>query len=191
MTNDSILKERIAENLKYYRKSKKITQYQLAEKLNYSDKSISKWERGESIPDVLILAKLAEFYNITINDFLGKSPRKSVEKIQKKHVITTLLWFTVVWAIAFILFIVFNIIDLQGFRNWMVFIYALPISFIVAYILMEIWGTKLLRLITVTIILWTLIVSIINTFPTSELSFLYITAIPLQILIILWTMLRK
>lgn len=191
MTNEIILKERIAENLKYYRKSKKLTQYQLAEKLNYSDKSISKWERGEAIPDVLILAKLAAFYNITINDFLGKSPRKTVAKIQKKNIIKTLIWFTVVWVVSFILFIIFNIIDLQGFRNWMVFIYAIPISFLVAYILLEIWGTKLLRLITVTVILWTLIVSIINTFPSSELSFLYITAIPIQILIILWTMLRK
>ena len=191
MINENIVKERIANNLKHYRKSKKLTQFQLAEKLNYSDKSISKWERGEAIPDVLILMKLADFYNITINDFLGESPRKSIEKIKKKHLIHTLIWFTTVWVLAFALFILFNVINIEGFRNWMLFIYAIPVSFLVAYILMEIWGTKIYKLVTATIMLWTTIVAIVHTFPTTELSSLYIFAIPVQVLIILWSMLRK
>ena len=52
----------IAENLVYYRKKAQMTQLQLAEKLNYSDKSISKWERGEGVPDIFILAQLAKLY---------------------------------------------------------------------------------------------------------------------------------
>ena len=55
----------IAENLVYYRKKAQMTQLQLAEKLNYSDKSISKWERGEGVPDIFILAQLAKLYGLT------------------------------------------------------------------------------------------------------------------------------
>ena len=43
----------IADNIAYYRKKMALTQLELAEKLNYSDKSISKWERAEGVPDIL------------------------------------------------------------------------------------------------------------------------------------------
>ena len=56
MLNENELKKIVTENLIYYRKINKLTQLQLAEKLNYSDKAISKWERGESLPDLYILS---------------------------------------------------------------------------------------------------------------------------------------
>ena len=64
------LKTQIGANIAAYRKRAGMTQMGLAEKLNYSDKAISKWERGESVPDVLILAQLAEQFGITVNDLL-------------------------------------------------------------------------------------------------------------------------
>ena len=57
-------REIIAENITALRKSARLTQAELAEKLNYSDKAISKWERGDSVPDVLVLAELAELYGV-------------------------------------------------------------------------------------------------------------------------------
>ena len=60
----------IAENLGYYRRRQGLTQAALAEKLNYSDKSVSKWERGDGLPDVLVLMRLAEYYGITLNDLV-------------------------------------------------------------------------------------------------------------------------
>ena len=64
------LRDIIAKNLVYFRKASKLTQLELAEKLLYSDKNISKWERGEAIPDVIVLSQLADLYHITVNDFL-------------------------------------------------------------------------------------------------------------------------
>ena len=49
------LKQIFAENLSALRKKKGWTQMELAERLHYSDKAVSKWERGESLPDVVIL----------------------------------------------------------------------------------------------------------------------------------------
>ena len=60
--DDMTLRKTIAENLVYYRRHKGLTQAALAETLNYSDKSVSKWERGEGLPDITVLYLLAEFY---------------------------------------------------------------------------------------------------------------------------------
>ena len=67
------LKNQIGTNIAMFRKKAGLTQAGLAEKLNYSDKAVSKWERGESVPDVLTLAQLAEQFDVTVNDLLSDS----------------------------------------------------------------------------------------------------------------------
>lgn len=62
----------IGKNLLKLRKSAKLTQMELAEKFNYSDKSISKWENGESLPSVEILHELSTFYGTTLNDLQSR-----------------------------------------------------------------------------------------------------------------------
>ena len=54
------LKDIIAHNLVAYRKAAGLTQAEIADKLNYSDKAVSKWERGEGMPDVAVLKTLAD-----------------------------------------------------------------------------------------------------------------------------------
>ena len=68
--DDEKLKKQIGANIVSYRKRYGLTQVGLAEKLNYSDKAVSKWERGESMPDVLTLVQLAELFDVTANDLL-------------------------------------------------------------------------------------------------------------------------
>ncbi|HBI85604.1 MAG TPA: hypothetical protein DDX71_04865 [Ruminococcus sp.] len=63
-------KQLVAANLTILRKEHKLTQLQLAEQLHYSDKAVSKWERGESLPDLAVMKQLADFYGILIDDFL-------------------------------------------------------------------------------------------------------------------------
>ena len=70
------IKENLAQNLAYYRKGVALTQAELAEKLNYSDKAVSKWERGESVPDLYVLKQLADFYGVTIDSLISE-PNKS------------------------------------------------------------------------------------------------------------------
>ena len=63
-------KQIVAGNLAALRKAQGLTQLQLAEQLHYSDKAVSKWERGESMPDLAVMKQLADFYGIRIDDFL-------------------------------------------------------------------------------------------------------------------------
>ena len=71
MVNEEKLKKTISKNLIRYRKMNNLTQMELAVALNYSDKAISKWERGESLPDIYVLSLIADFYNITVNDLIS------------------------------------------------------------------------------------------------------------------------
>ena len=108
------LKSVIAKNLIKYRKENGLTQQELAEKLNYSDKSISKWERGEGVPDIYILKQIAELYNITVNDIIGmevinNEPAPIVNK-NKNHILITLMSIGLVWLVATISFAILKII---------------------------------------------------------------------------------
>ena len=69
------IKENLAKNLTLYRKACGLTQAELAQKLDYSDKAVSKWERGESVPDLYILKKLADFYGVTIDALISEPPK--------------------------------------------------------------------------------------------------------------------
>ena len=75
---DQALKRLVADNITMYRKANGLTQIQLAEKLNYSDKAVSKWERGESLPDLYILMQIVDMFGITLNDLVTKQeqPKK-------------------------------------------------------------------------------------------------------------------
>ncbi len=86
MGNIREINERIAKNLIHYRKATGLTQAELAEKINYSDKSVSKWESGNGIPDVYILLELAGLYGITLNDLVcdGEPKTPNVAGNKKK-----------------------------------------------------------------------------------------------------------
>ena len=84
MNDLETLTKTIAENLTYYRKKANLTQLQLAEHFNYSDKSVSKWERGESIPDTLVMKAPADYYGITIDDFFQKEKVSTTRQIRNK-----------------------------------------------------------------------------------------------------------
>ena len=73
----SDIKTAFAENLQILRKEAHITQSELAEKLNYSDKAISKWERAEAIPDVITVKEIADTFGVTV-DWLLESEHKTV-----------------------------------------------------------------------------------------------------------------
>jgi len=66
------IKSIVAKNISELRQANKMTQMELAEKLNYSDKAISKWERAESSPDISVLVEIADLFGVTL-DYLVKA----------------------------------------------------------------------------------------------------------------------
>ena len=128
MMNEEQFKALVAKNLSNYRKINNLTQLDLAEKLNYSDKAISKWERGESLPDLYTLQKIAELYGITLNELCAEKQEPIKPKKAKKsnHLFVTLLSCILVWFIATLTFVVLMIVPATADKPvWLTFIVAM------------------------------------------------------------------
>ena len=192
MINEEQFKAIVAKNLANYRKINNLTQLDLAEKLSYSDKAISKWERGESLPDLYTLQRIADLYGITINDLVYEKQEIIKPKIIKKtnHLFVTLLSCILVWFIATLTFVSLMLIPAtSSYDNWLTFIIAIPVFFIVLTVFACLWYKNLLRCISVSGIVWGLVVTLQIILHLNNLknnSLIYIIAGVFQILVILW-----
>lgn len=196
MENIDEFKKIVADNLIKYRKASNLTQLELAEKLNYSDKAVSKWERGESIPDAWVLKEIAEIYSISVDDLLSKTqkPAKvpfSIKKAFKnKRMIITLLSAGLVWLVACIAFVVLQFTN-HGDIAYLSFIYAIPLSSIVCLVFSSMWAKKWVSGIFTTVIIWGSFLSIFLSINKTNFWIIFIIAIPLQVLTVLWFFLLK
>lgn len=185
------LKKRIAENLIHYRKLAGLTQGQLAEILNYSDKSVSKWERAEGLPDIIVMSKLAEIYNVTLNDLVAEKPKKHIPNLRNQKILITLLSVGIVWLVAVTLFVLLPFI-FEGFsRGWLIYIYAIPITAVVVLIFSSVWGNRIVWCISTSVLCWGFLVAIYLTFIDMNIWTVYLIGIPLQALVVMWFFFRN
>ncbi len=187
------LKEIIAKNLIIYRTKAKLSQLELANKINYSDKSISKWERGLGLPDCLVLKQLADLYNIKIDDFFIETENSKNVKIdfskakQKKHLLITLLSSGLVWLVATLCFVTLSWLNIN--LSWLSFIIAIPVNAIVLIVLSRLWWKYYYVGIFASILSWTTALTFDVALPSTNSYLLYFICIPLQVLIIMWVIL--
>lgn len=201
--NDEKLKLQLGVNISSYRKSMGLTQVGLAEKLNYSDKAVSKWERGESMPDVLTLVQLAELFEVTVDDLLADpnalpENTSKVEKVMEKAVEKTLkrkadksiilgLSSLLVWFVALLLFVVLSSVGVP--YSWIAFIYAIPADAIVMLSLRSAWKDFRWNKTLVSAIVWGSLLSIyvsLLVFLKVNIWKLFLLGIPGQIAIFMW-----
>lgn len=185
----------IAENLIYYRKASGLTQLEIAEKFNYSDKSISKWERAEGLPDILVLKALADFYGIRVDDFFKEEKAKLPMSKTAKHWFIFGLSEALLTLVFGIVYVVAYIVAPHIFYWWLLFIYCAAASTILAVVWAGIYHNRLYQLLATSGIIWTTITSVYLTslmyINNPYLWLLFTIGIPLQILAILWYFLRK
>lgn len=203
--DDEKLKLQIGGNISAYRKKAGLTQAGLAEKLNYSDKAVSKWERGESIPDVLTLMALAQQFDVTVNDLIadpnelpgnpGKLEKamtqvseKALKRKANKNVILALSS-TLVWFVALLAYVVLSSFEILEPYSCLLFFYAVPANAIVMLSLRSAWHDFRWNQLYVTTIVWGSLLSIYVTLLTIfRFNFwkLFLLGIPGQIAIFLW-----
>lgn len=189
MTTEEI-KTNFSQNLIKLRKAKNLTQLQLAEKLNYSDKAISKWEVGSVLPDVETMQHIAEFFGITVNDLIYAKKRNILKEFYKTHLCTTLLVTISIWFVATIIFFVLDsATSLQ--RTWLTFIFTIPINAIVLIVLSSIWFKKIFVYLSATAFLWSTIVAIFLAINNPQLWFIFIVGVVGQGVISVAMLLRK
>lgn len=190
-------KKTLSANLIYLRKSKKLTQTEFAEQLNYSDKTISKWENGDAVPDVETLYDISKLFNISIDDLLNKnlqdtqiSTDKNNARKKTNKIIITLLSTTVVWLVAIMLYVQLKIaLDVD---YWRIFIWAIPVFFVVLLVFNAIWGKNVFTFVIISCLVWSILVAFHLEFIYYESIWtIYFIGIPVQVAMILWSGLKK
>ena len=203
--DDEKLKYQIGANIAAYRKRAGLTQLALAEKLNYSDKAVSKWERGESVPDVLTLMQLASQFGIPVNDLLTdpealpgnpgtlekamtQVSEKALKRKANKNVILALSS-TLVWFVALLAFVLMSPFDFLEKYSRLLFFYAIPANAIVLLSLRSAWHDFRWNKMLISAIVWGTLLSIYVTLRVVlQVSYLklFLLGIPGQIAIFLW-----
>ncbi|MCR4561620.1 MAG: helix-turn-helix domain-containing protein [Bacilli bacterium] len=146
------LSKTVGKNLAELRKARGLTQGQLAEKFAYTDKSVSKWEHGDALPDINVLKELANFYGVSL-DYLttdqsiedlkmrGRKDPK-IEAANKRLIIAMMILF--VWTLAAVIFGIMEYNHVQ-YNAWLVFVWAFPFSWAVFIASNHFWGKKSYR----------------------------------------------
>jgi len=191
----SELKNIIAKNISDLRRDRGYTQLELAEKLNYSDKSVSKWERADAIPDVAVLKEIADLFGVTLDYMVEEEHKtKAKDKISNfkklhNHAFITGICVLAVWLIALAGFVIADIIEGGIKLTWLSFVYAVPLTFIVWLVLNSIWFNKRRNYFIISLLMWSTLLALVVTFMFFEVNVwkILLLGIPAQIIILFWS----
>lgn len=194
------LKFIIAKNIQRLRQEKGMTQLELADKLNYSDKSVSKWERGESLPDILVLKAVVDLFEVTLDylveeehtvkpatkEMLDRNYRRNCYIITGTSIFIVVLMATLLFGILFMFF--------PGtLYPWLCYAYAVPVALIVWLVFNSIWFNPRKNFMIVSFLVWSLLLALYLTF--SMLGYhiipILLVGIPAQLIIWMWSKLKN
>ena len=189
-------RKKLAENLVKYRRLNGLTQQELADCISYSDKSVSKWERGEGVPDVYVLKKLTGIFGCSADALLGVEPVENgaeahAQNRRTKRKMIPVLAVLLVWLTAAVAYFVLGLLPLSIPKTWLAFVYAIPISFIVLTVFFGLWFGRVFQCVAVSGIIWGTAASLRLTFPMENMNTLFLIAAILQVLAVLWFIMRS
>ena len=187
------LKQQIGANIAAFRRRMGITQAELAEKLNYTDKAVSKWERGESVPDVMTLVQVAELFSVSLDELTGLTeierekiePARVVRKANKNVILT--LASLLVWFAAMLVYVVLASLNVS--KSWIGFFYAIPANAIVILCLRSAWRKFNWNFAAVSLLVWSCLVALYVTllvFWDLNIWRLFLLGVPGQAAVCLW-----
>lgn len=196
----------IAENIVRLRRGQGMTQIELAERLNYSDKSVSKWERGESVPDISVLKRIADMFGVTVDYLITEGHEelpsseedaereKLIAKKRRAHSTITGMSVLLVWIIALAVFFAIDLTTDVAVAHWLSIAFAPTVSAIVWLVLNAIWFNRRRNYLIISLLMWSLILALhftLSLLCSFNLWQLYILGIPGQMIIILWSLMQK
>ncbi len=153
------LKQIVSRNIAELRVACKMTQLELGQALSYSDKAVSKWERGEAIPDAYVLLEMSRLFGVTVDYILTEhdekdSPTVAVKPHTTNRLTVALIVITGIYALAALIYIILsfsNIIHLP------IFMYTTVIATIVLTVMNTMWGKRIYNLFILSALIWSII----------------------------------
>ena len=189
----------VAANITALRQTKGLTQLELAKQLNYSDKSVSKWERGASLPALNVLVEIADLFGVPL-DYLVRQhdenehiPTEQKKPLRYRPSVITAASMILVWLIALFVYIVLYFANGPQPFQWMTFVYAIPVSLIVWLVMNSIWFNRLRNYFIISLLMWSVLVcSHLTVLMIGiNVSLIYLLGAPAQIIILLWPFIKK
>ena len=209
------IKSIIAKNISELRQANNMTQLELAEKLNYSDKTVSKWERAESSPDIASLIEIARIFNVSL-DYLvtqehadppapdegsnapsGKTAtaNEEVQEIAPKFNRRAIAGLSecCAWLVAVFAFVITTLPAQQITYQFLFFVYALPIALIVRLVFNSIWFNPRNNYYIISILVWSILAAVHITFLYFgiNIALIYLLGVAGEIIIVLWSLISK
>lgn len=193
------IKSIVAKNISDLRQANGMTQLELAERLNYSDKTVSKWERAESTPDVAVLVEIASLFGVTV-DYLVKAehteadvPCDEVRVPKYNRKIIAYISESVGWIVAILAFIITTLIVKGMSFQFLYFVYALPVVLVVRLVFNSVWFNPRHNYYIISLLMWSLLAAIHITFLYFDVNvaLVYLLGVAGQIVIVLWSFIPK
>ena len=185
-----------ASNIIKLRTGAGLTQAELGEKLNYSDKTISKWERGEAIPDAYVLTQMAEIFGVTVDYLLSshdawESPEQQESRQEETgYSVNMIIAISVlgVWTMALTIFVLLWLFDII---LWETFVVALPVSILTYMVLICVFRRRRHLQFVIAAFVLSLFILLYFTLPMQKPWQLFLIAIPAEILVFLSCNIRR
>ncbi len=190
----------IGENLTALRKSRHLTQQELAEKIGYSDKSISKWEMGKAIPKVEILKQFADYYDVSVDSLLSsgtgadkaRQDKARINRVNK--VVVTALAGVVVLFTALVIY-VDALVREKNTNIWLVFVWMVPAIFLVCgFLVWRFWGRSVPLWTFASLLTWTFLIAVCLQFQVTlneSMWYILIIGLPVQLSLFLLARIRR
>ena len=186
-----------ASNLINLRTDAGLTQAELGAMLNYSDKTISKWERAEAIPDAFVLKQLGEIFHVTVDNLLTSHdewkpiPTEEPETEQVSYSTDRIIEISIigVWTLALTAFVALWLADII---IWQIFVVALPVSILVYLILICVFHRRrYLQHVIAAFVLSLFVTGYLLFYPRYNPWQLFLIAVPAEVIVYLSCNLKK
>ena len=185
-----------ASNIIKLRTEAGLTQAELGEKLNYSDKTISKWERGEAIPDAYVLTQMAEIFGVTVDYLLSshdawESPEQQESRQEEAgYSVNMIIAISVlgVWTMALTIFVLLWLFDII---LWETFVVALPVSILTYMVLICVFRRRQHLQFVIAAFVLSMFILLYFTLPMQKPWQLFLIAIPAEIIVFLSCNIRR
>ena len=193
------IKSIIAKNIADLRLAKGMTQLELAEQLHYSDKAVSKWERGESVPEIATLKAIADLFGVTLDHLVTEhSPKEKKEVAPERKYrfhnrsLVTCMCAVLVWFVALLAFVTVDLLPIQVELHWLAFVYAVPATLLLWLVFNSVWFNPRTNFIIISALVWSALGSLHVTAWVfgNNIWKIYLLGIPAQLVILLWSRIK-
>lgn len=183
------LRKTIGKNISLYRKAHRDTQAVLGQKLNYSDKAVSKWERGESLPDIYVLSRIADLYGVTVGNLIGET-KPEIQASPYMRLFLFLFSAAFTYVIATVLIVAFEIADVH-FNTWLFLLYGSALVALQAVVCSMMWWNLWWQLLAWSALIWLGGLTFFLTVPGILAAKSFLICAALQVFVTFWILYRR